>query len=314
MRHTHHMVTWAVMLTAVLGCHPQARGEAPFYVYNSSFLNGEQDLLHPPDISGASPTAQPVAAPDATAETPAQARSKPQSTPPALEPVREKTPSTPPARSKPTRSETAQHPKGFNRPKKAAMEVTRKAPPQKVASSDTPSAAHTYNPAHAAEYVMAVYRINGIDLGIKPGDNAIAEIYNTVKEQGSIYHATRPAVGDLVFFHNTFDRNTDNRNNDWYTHIGLIERVEKDGTIYVLSYLDSEVQSVVINLEHPKMAKDDRSGKAWNAKLRARTANDPPFTQYMGGELFAGFGNILGGRTEFVVIDNWTPGMELKAP
>ena len=306
MRHTRHLMTIAITAAALLGCHPQARGEAPFYVYNSSFLNGEQELLQPPTVTDDdAPRAVASSGGSASAAAPSQRRSNP---PPPVEPVRE-TPAPPPATS---RQDAQPQPAGFNRPKKASMEVTRKAPDKKAAAAAAP--AHDYKPAHAAEYVMAVYRINGIDLGVEPNDNAIAEIYNTVKEQGSIYHATRPAVGDLVFFHNTFDRNNDKRNNDWYTHIGLIERVEGDGTIHVLSYLDGKVQSVVINLEHPKIAKDDRTGSTWNDKLRARTPDDPPFTQYMGGELFAGFGNILGNRTEFVVIDNWTPGMELKAP
>jgi len=309
MRHTRHWMAIAIVAAALLGCHPQASSEAPFYVYNSSFLNGEQDLLHPPTVSGDSAAPAAVASADThgSRSAPPQRRSTPE---PAAQPVREAPSPVPPAATPPRKQK--EQPTGFNRPKKAAMEVTRKAPEKKAGAAAQP--AYRYNPAHAAEYVMAVYRINGIDLGVKPNDNAIAEIYNTVKEQGSIYHATRPAVGDLVFFHNTFDRNDDNRNNDWYTHIGLIERVEGDGTIHVLSYLDDSVQSVVINLEHPKIGKDDRTGNTWNTTLRARSENDPPFTQYMGGELFAGFGNILGNRTEFVVIDNWTPGMELKAP
>jgi len=200
----------------------------------------------------------------------------------------------------------SQQPAGFNKPANTQLQVTQKAAGSSIKTSKKPL---QFQPERAAEYVLTVYKINGVDLGITINDEAISEVYATVKEQGTVYHATRPAVGDLAFFHNTYDRNSDARNNDWYTHIGIVEMVEKDGTIHVLCYMNGGVQSFVMNLEHPKLEKDERSSKVWNTELRVKGTGDPPFTQHMSGELFAGFGNILGDRTEFVVIDNWAPGM-----
>jgi surface antigen len=166
---------------------------------------------------------------------------------------------------------------------------------------------HNYSPDQAAQFVQAVYTANGVNVPL--GNDGVADLYAAVKRSGTLYHATRPAVGDVAFFHNTFDRNSDGRNNDWYTHAGLVESVDDDGTITILSYLDGKVANIVINLENPKLDVDERTGKVWNTPLRPARKADPAFTQRLGGQLFAGFGNLLGDRTEFVVIDNWQPGM-----
>lgn len=164
---------------------------------------------------------------------------------------------------------------------------------------------------HAAEFIQALYKINGVKVKVGQGEEAIAAMHEDFKQRGRIYHATRPAVGDVVFFHNSFDRNGDGRNNDWFTHVGLVEAVEDDGTIHVLSYLGGQVSAFTINLEHPRVGIDPDGGRTWNHVLRPRDPSDPPFTQYLGGELFAGFGSLLGDRAELMVIDNWTPGMKL---
>lgn len=170
---------------------------------------------------------------------------------------------------------------------------------------------HKYSPDQAASFVQAVYKANGVQVEL--GDDPVADLYADVKRRGTLYHATRPAVGDVAFFHNTFDRNGDGRNNDWYTHAGLVESVDEDGTITILSYLDGKVGEVVINLENPKLDADERTGKVWNTPLRPTRKDEPAFTQHLGGQLFAGFGNLLGDRPEFVVIDNWQPGMMVTA-
>ena len=164
---------------------------------------------------------------------------------------------------------------------------------------------------HAADFIRAIYKVNKVDLGPAAGGQAIATLHETFKRRGRIYHATRPAVGDVIFFHNTFDRNGDQRNNDWYTHIGLVEGVEEDGTIHVLSYREGKVDSFVLNLEHPSVERK-KGGKVWNESIRPRSGRDAAFTQYLGGELFAGFGSLLGDRTELMVVDNWSPGMVIE--
>lgn len=195
-----------------------------------------------------------------------------------------------------------------------ATDVALSRPP----SSEPGPAAHdavesaadsVYNPQEAAEYVTAVYAANDTATS-EDGTTEIIDIYRYVQVGGAIYHSTRPAVGDLVFFHNTFDRNGDGRSNDWYTHVGVVESIDDAGNISVLSYLDSRVSRSYMNLERPEEATDEQ-GETVNTTMRRRSSSDPPYTQYLASELFAGFGSLLGERTQFLVIDNWHPGMSV---
>ncbi len=195
-------------------------------------------------------------------------------------------------------------------PDEQTFEVELPAAPEDDAF-DPPSLSDDKGPLHAAEFIRAIYKVNGVDLEAGKGEQVIATLHDNFKRRGRIYHATRPAVGDVIFFHNTFDRNNDGRNNDWYTHVGLVEGVDEDGTIHVLSYLNGKVDSFVVNLENPRLARNKTGKKLWNATLRTARPDDPPFTQQLAGELFAGFGSLLGDRTELMVIDNWSPSMDL---
>ncbi|MCA9563465.1 MAG: hypothetical protein KC561_08245 [Myxococcales bacterium] len=163
-----------------------------------------------------------------------------------------------------------------------------------------------YRPRDAAAYISAVYEANETST-TSNGGREIIDIYRHAEETGSIYHATRPAVGDLVFFHNTFDRNGDGRTNDWYTHVALVESVDSDGQMSLLSFMNGQVSRTYMNLEQPDVGNDGDTVR--NTQLRRRTADDPEYTQYLASQLFAGFGSLLGERTEFLVIDNWQPGM-----
>lgn len=134
----------------------------------------------------------------------------------------------------------------------------------------------------------------------------VVDMYRAVQQQGTIYHATRPVIGDMVFFHNTQDINRDGRNNDWYTHVGIVESVADDGTVWFLHFHDGQVARDSLNLE-TKTATTS-ADVATNSVLRHRKSGDPQYTQYLTGDLFAGFGSVLGDRSEFYVIDQWVPG------
>ena len=182
---------------------------------------------------------------------------------------------------------------------------------QQVAAVSSPSVDNDiYNPRHSSAYIRAVYAANETQTTADGGGTDIIDIYRFTQESGTVYHSTRPAVGDLVFFHNTFDRNGDGRANDWYTHVGLVEAVDEQGNIDILSYMDERVSRTHLNLEQPNQARSDE-GDVINTSMRQRMDSDPAYTQYLSSELFAGFANLLGDRTEFLVVDNWQPGMSV---
>ncbi len=168
---------------------------------------------------------------------------------------------------------------------------------------DPASAPHTL----AMSYVMAIYRINGVDLSkVRAPMPTIAELYQHAFSNKLVYQSTRPAVGDLVFFHNTFDRNRDGRWNDWHSLVGIVESVDADETISVLIYQKDKIERIYLNLKYPELKKG-KKGQVLNSQLRA----DEGAQKGTAAKLFAGFANLLGDIPSITVVDNWKPGMKL---
>lgn len=181
-----------------------------------------------------------------------------------------------------------------------------------AAPTSNPSADRddSYN-ANAARYVAAIYELNGVDLPpATRGD--IPAMYRHCRENAETFQSRAPAAGDLAFFHNVADANDDGRANDWYTHVALVEDVDDSDTVQFLGYRNGSVQSFSMNLDDPDQA--ERNGETINSKLRPERDSDPPYTQYLAGQLFAGYCALLGDKSELLVVDNWEPGMELEKP
>lgn len=107
----------------------------------------------------------------------------------------------------------------------------------------------------------------------------------------SLHLASRPVdapvPGDLAFFHDTYDRDHDGRPGDRFTHVALVEEV--DGSRVTLLHRGGRgVERVRMDLSRP-------SDASANDPLRVRRAGDAPGTLYLAGELFAAFGELLGG-------------------
>lgn len=177
-------------------------------------------------------------------------------------------------------------------------------PAQKAPSRTSEDVGDGDRASNSAGFIYALLSVNEVELSEEAADS-IPEIYRACRADGEIYHSNRPNIGDLVFFHNTFDANEDGRNNDWYTQVGMIERVHTNGTVDFLSFHNGSVQRLHLNLDDV-----DRQNSS-NSRLRSESSDDPPFTQYLAGQLFAGYCNILGDREDLTVIDNWAPGVSL---
>ncbi|MBQ9394390.1 MAG: hypothetical protein IJU23_02595 [Proteobacteria bacterium] len=156
-------------------------------------------------------------------------------------------------------------------------------------------------------YVMALYKLNGVDLSkVKAPMPTIAELYQHAFSQKLVYQSTHPSIGDLVFFHNTFDRNRDGRWNDWHSLVGIVESIDKDETISVLIYRQDKIERIHLNLKYPEL-QTGRKGQELNSQIRANEGAQIGTAS----KLFAGFANLLGDATSFTVVDNWKPGMKL---
>lgn len=150
-------------------------------------------------------------------------------------------------------------------------------------------------PFDCSGLARAVYLRHGIDLydGVETDDaaNGVRLIYRHVASRGVIHHGPDPRPGDLVFFHNTWDRNGDGRVNDLLTHVGIVEAVETDGTVVFVSRVSRGIERYRMNLGLPTVHRAG-GGRVLNDYMRRKRAADPARTRYLTGELFAGFGRL----------------------
>jgi probable lipoprotein NlpC len=151
-----------------------------------------------------------------------------------------------------------------------------------------------YNP-DCSGFVRGVYASQRVDLysglGKLDGGNGVGRIYTHVVEHGRIHYGPTVHPGDLVFFHNTWDFNGDGVPNDPLTHIGVVEKVEPDGTVLFVSSLSRGIERYRMNLQHPDIHKTT-DGRVLNDFLRRKHFGDGPGTHYLAGQLFAAFGTL----------------------
>lgn len=124
----------------------------------------------------------------------------------------------------------------------------------------------------------------------EPGDNSVTALFRYARIHGRVFERGTPRAGDLVFFRETYDQNKDGRRNDGLTHVGLVDEVEDDGTVTVIHRVRRGVVRYRMNLLHPGVRKDPRTGKVLNDYLRppGRTAG-----QVLTGQLFVAYGSLL---------------------
>ena len=143
-----------------------------------------------------------------------------------------------------------------------------------------------------AGVTRAVFLAHGIDLYAgEPGDpaaNGVRIIHAHIRQRGTFHQGPIVHPGDLVFFNNTWDFNRDGKVNDPLTHIGIVERLEPNGTIIFISRVADAIERYHMNLSLPHIHKTS-DGRILNDYLRRRDAADPSNTGYLAGELFAEF-------------------------
>ena len=90
--------------------------------------------------------------------------------------------------------------------------------------------------------------------------------------------------GDLVFWDNTYDKNSDGKFNDYLTHVGMVVSVDQNGTItYIHDNYKKGLVYEKMNLYRPK----DRE---LNSAMRMRSSPKGPNNESLAGELVRAFG------------------------
>jgi hypothetical protein len=144
-------------------------------------------------------------------------------------------------------------------------------------------------------FVRGVYATQRVDLygglGELDGGNGVGRIYTHVMEHGRIHYGPTVHPGDLVFFHNTWDFNRDGLPNDPLTHVGVVEQVERDGTVIFVSWMSGGIVRYRMNLQQPDIHKTT-DGRVLNDFMRRKESSDIRGTHYLAGRLFAAFGTL----------------------
>ena len=115
--------------------------------------------------------------------------------------------------------------------------------------------------------VLAVYYRAGIDLQPRLTGYAgggVQRLYSLMKDQKLTYRPTVPEPGDMLFWDNTYDKNGNKAKDDELTHVGMVVRSHKDGTVeYVHHNYRKGIVLARMNLYDP-----DNLDK--NSPMRAR--------------------------------------------
>jgi surface antigen len=114
-------------------------------------------------------------------------------------------------------------------------------------------------------------------------------IWFHAKQANIVHFDKRPNVGDVVFFNNTFDINRDSVINDWFSHVGIVESIDADGTITFVQRGPEGIGRRSMNLMNPQARRDPTNSKVWNSVLRFESKTDPAQVPRLSSELFAGF-------------------------
>jgi hypothetical protein len=147
-----------------------------------------------------------------------------------------------------------------------------------------------------AGVTRAIYLQHGIDLyesaAHDPQANGVRLIYNHLRQYGRLHQGPVVAPGDLVFFDNTWDVNGDGLVNDRLTHVGVVERIERDGSVVFVSRVANAIKRYRMNLTHPHRHQAS-DGRILNDYMRRKQPGHSETTSVLTGELFAFFGTRI---------------------
>jgi hypothetical protein len=148
-------------------------------------------------------------------------------------------------------------------------------------------------PADCSGFAFAVYEAEGVPLRrlatlAAPAETSgAAALHRAAVRYGVVFGGGGewPAPGDLVFFHDTYDRDRNGGADDRFTHVGIVERVS-GGTVVFLHRGGRRVVRAAVTPDRPRVGSE--GGVLLNSPLRDKRGGGTP----LAGALFAGYGRI----------------------
>ena len=147
-------------------------------------------------------------------------------------------------------------------------------------------------PDDCSGLVLGVYASVGVPLtgSARPGDNGVTAVWRWTSARGRLFRTGRPDPGDLVFFHDTYDRDHDGKLDDGLTHIALVESVDADGTVSIIHRVSRGVMRYRMNVDRPTLRSEPGTGRVLNDWLRGSSGSG---RSVLTGQLFAVYGAVL---------------------
>lgn len=135
--------------------------------------------------------------------------------------------------------------------------------------------------------VGAIYARAGLPLLVDGSAPDTKGLFALAQKNGSV-RRHEPLPGDLVFFDDTWDENGNGRIDDPLSHVGVVERIDDDGTVVFVQRAGGRVIRSRMNLRHPH-DRVDGGGRTLNHWLRSAAGARPARTT---AELFVAYGTI----------------------
>lgn len=115
--------------------------------------------------------------------------------------------------------------------------------------------------------------------------NGVELIWKYCKRHGKTFIRKAPKIGDLVFFDNTHDRNKNGLYDDYFTHVGIVVKIDKDKTIHYIHKASNGIRISKLNMKYENKRKHGK--KEVNSYLRRRGKHR------LSSQLVRGFGSIF---------------------
>jgi hypothetical protein len=151
-------------------------------------------------------------------------------------------------------------------------------------------------PADCSGFVEAVYEAEGVPLrslmrrAAPQEQSGVEAAWRAMEAYGTtVLDGEWPSPGDLVFWHDTYDRNGNGRADDGLTHVGIVLYVV-DRTVVFVHRGSSAVARGAMDTRRPGEARS-ATGEVVNSYIRKK---DPRLdgVPVLAGALFAGYGRI----------------------
>ena len=133
-------------------------------------------------------------------------------------------------------------------------------------------------------FVAHVLRAAGQDLEVDRNRPYAPALYELLQKRGLLVSSGVALPGDLIFFKNTADLNSNGRPDDGVTLVGVVERI--DGSrIVLIAQRAGKVRRLAVDASRPELVRDAR-GEVVNTRLVRWPGSEGPLTA---GQCLSGF-------------------------